>query len=121
MILDKNKETYEIIRFKLASFDAQSLDDTTKSLFNLFTKYNLKIIGPVFLPNKKFTIVLFKPVFVHKKNSKEAFQQVVHYRIIDVKFYTFSTKVSLATICQYFSLRPEIEITPIRISGSKKR
>jgi len=117
IVKNKNKkEIYEIIRFKLSSFDVKSLDETTKSLFLLLEKNNFEVKGPVFLPNKRFTIVLFKPIFVHKKNSKEEFEQIIHNRIMDVKFFVEASQISLATIFQYYSIRPEIEITISRLA-----
>jgi len=106
-VFDKEK-----IRFKIKSFDSNSLDEFVIQIVNLFKKNNIVFSGPVLMPLKIQYLTLFKPRFIHKKKSKEHFEFRTHSRLIDIPI---TPKLDISFL-QNLILKPEIEITIQRLN-----
>ncbi len=83
MVVNRNKTLANSIRVKLQSFDAQIIDQSSKTIVNVVRKAGATISGPIPLPTsiKKYTVL--RSPHVNKK-SREQFETRTHRRLIGI-------------------------------------
>ena len=71
------------LRIKLASYDTGLLEDVVSRILDTATKTGCKVSGPIPLPTKKEVVTIIRAT--HKyKDSREQFESLTHFRLIDV-------------------------------------
>lgn len=73
----------EKIRVKLKGFDHKVVDRAAKMIITTAENSGAKIVGPVPLPNKTWTMAVHESPHVNA-SSKRHWQQVTHSRLVDI-------------------------------------
>ena len=71
------------IRIKLRSFDHKVIDNATKQIVEVASRYGAEVLGPVPLPTEIHKYTVNRSSFVHK-DAREQFEMRIHKRLIDI-------------------------------------
>ena len=71
------------IRIRLRAYDNKVIDNSTKEIIKIISRYDLETAGPVPLPTEIHKYTVGRSSFVHK-DSREQFEIRVHKRLIDI-------------------------------------
>lgn len=69
------------ITFRLRAFDSGLLDSSVRNLLKRVAGLNVKVVGPIPLPTKKYRYTVNRSPHVDKK-SREHFDMHVHKRLL---------------------------------------
>ncbi len=71
------------IRIKLSAYDNKVIDNSTREIMKIISRYNLGTAGPVPLPTEIQRYTVNRSSFIHK-DSREQFEIRIHKRLIDI-------------------------------------
>jgi small subunit ribosomal protein S10 len=71
------------IRIKLRAYDHKIIDNSSRQIIDIASRYGADVVGPTPLPTEVLKYTVNRSSFVHK-NAREQFEMRVHKRIIDI-------------------------------------
>lgn len=80
------------ITFRLRAFDSGLLDGSVRNLLKRIASLNIKIVGPIPLPSKRYRYTVNRSPHVDKK-SREHFDMRVHRRLLMLSLMGSSAEV----------------------------
>lgn len=71
------------LRIKLRAYDHKVIDNSTRQIIEVATRYGAEILGPIPLPTEIHKYTVNRSSFIHK-DAREQFEMRVHKRLIDI-------------------------------------
>jgi len=71
------------LRIKLRAYDYKVIDNSTRQIIEVATRYGAEISGPIPLPTEIHKYTVNRSSFIHK-DAREQFEMRVHKRLIDI-------------------------------------
>ena len=81
--VEPEKETKPKIRIKIKGFDHKVVDNSTRQIVEVISRYGVDFLGPVPLPTEIHKYTVNRSSFIHK-DAREQFEMRIHKRLIDV-------------------------------------
>ncbi|MBU4274941.1 30S ribosomal protein S10 [Patescibacteria group bacterium] len=71
------------LRIKLRAYDHKIIDNSSRQIIDIATRYGAEVVGPIPLPTEILKFTVNRSSFIHK-DAREQFEMRVHKRIIDI-------------------------------------
>lgn len=82
-IKKEEEEVKPRLRIKIQAYDHKIIDNSSRQIIDIATRYGGEVVGPVPLPTEIHKYTVNRSTFVHK-DSREQFEMRIHKRLIDI-------------------------------------